>query len=85
MDVVGPKGYRFILTITDYVSKWVEAIPLREVKISNVIKFIKHHVVYGFGVPRRIVQDNGVSQAFLKILQKVQDPECVFNGILSSC
>jgi len=73
MDVVSPisplssKGYRFILTIIDYFSKWAEAIPLREVKTSDVIKFIKNHVVYRFGVPRRIVHDNGpqfLRQAF---------------------
>jgi len=73
MDVVGPisptssKGHRFILAITDYFSKWAEAILLREVKTSDVIKFIKHHVVYHFDVPRWIVHDNGpqfVSQAF---------------------
>ena len=46
MDVVGPisppssKGHRFILTITDYFSKRAEAIPLRKVKTSDVIKFI---------------------------------------------
>jgi len=57
MDVVGPislllsKGYRFILAIIDYFSKWAEAILLREVKASDVIKFIKHHVIYRFGVP----------------------------------
>jgi len=65
MDVVGPisqsssKGHRFILAITDYFSKWTEAIYLREVKTSDMIKFIKHHVVYCFGVPRWIVHDNG--------------------------
>ena len=58
MDVVGPvsppssKGRRFILAITDYFSKWTEAIPLREVKASDVIKFLKYHVIYRFGVPR---------------------------------
>jgi len=57
MDVVGPinplssNGYRFILDITDYFSKWAEAIPLKKVKTSDVIKFIKHHVIYRFGVP----------------------------------
>jgi len=79
MDVVGPisppssKGHRFILTITDYFSKWTEAIPLREVKTSDVMKFIKHHVVYRFGVPRRIVHDNGsqfISQAFQRFCNK---------------
>jgi len=64
MDMVGPirppssKGYQFILTITDYFSKWSEAIPLKEVKTSAVIKFIKHHVNYHFGVPQQIIHDN---------------------------
>ena len=79
MDVVGPisppssKGHRFILAITDYFSKWAEAIPLKEVKSSDVIKFVKHHVIYRFGVPRRIVHDNGpqfVSQAFQRFCAK---------------
>jgi len=57
MDVIGPirpptfKGHRFILAITDYFSKWVEVVPLKEVKTPNVIKFIKHHMLYCFGVP----------------------------------
>ena len=43
IDVIGPispsstKGHRFILAITDYFSKCVEAIPLIEVKTFNVI------------------------------------------------
>jgi len=57
MDVVGSirppssKGHQFILAITDYFSKWAEAIPLREVKTFDVIKFIKHHVVYRLSIP----------------------------------
>src|SRR3954466_14291146 len=53
------RGHRFILAITDYFTKWVEAIPLREVKATVVMKFIKHCVIYRYGVPRRIVHDNG--------------------------
>jgi len=73
MDVVGPisppsfKGYQFILAITDYFSKWAEAIPLKEMKTFDMIKFIKHHIIYHFGMPRWIIQDNGpqfVSQGF---------------------
>ena len=79
MDVIGPispstsKEHRFILAITDYFSIWEEAVPLREVKISYVIKFIKHHVLYRFGVSRWIVHDNGpqfISQAFQKFCNK---------------
>jgi len=32
---------------------------LKEVKLSNMIKFIKHHVLYHFSIPRQIVHDNG--------------------------
>ena len=79
MKVVGPisppssKEHRFILPITDYFSKWAEVVSLREVKTSDVIKFIKHHVVYRFDVPQRIVHDNGsqfVSQAFQRFCDK---------------
>ena len=79
MDAVGPisplssKGHRFILVVTDYFSKRAEVIPLREVKTSDMIKFIKYHVVYCFGMPRWIVHDNGfqfVSQAFQRFCSK---------------
>ena len=60
MDMVGhisppsSKGHWFILAIIDYFSKWTEAIYLREVKTSDMIKFVKHHVIYRFGVPDRL-------------------------------
>ena len=79
--VVGPinplltKGHRFILTITDYFSKWTEGIPLIEVKTSNMVNFIKHHVIHRFGVPRQIIHDNGpqfASQTFYQFCNKYQ-------------
>ncbi|KAJ6853186.1 uncharacterized protein M6B38_251595 [Iris pallida] len=75
IDIIGPitppssRGHRFILAITDYFSKWAEAVPLAEVKTSNVISFLKHHVIFRFGLPRRIIHDNGpqfASQAFYR-------------------
>ncbi|KAJ6828056.1 uncharacterized protein M6B38_364800 [Iris pallida] len=79
MDIVGPitppssRGHRFILAITDYFSKWAEAVPLAEVKSSRVVSFIKHHVIYCFGVPRRIIHDNGpqfISHIFSRFCDK---------------
>ncbi|XP_020266130.1 uncharacterized protein LOC109841582 [Asparagus officinalis] len=67
------QGTSLYLSKTDYFSKWTEAIPLREVKTSDVIKFLKHHIVYRYGVPRRIIHDNGpqfVSQAFTRFCEK---------------
>ena len=65
IDIVGPispssmKGHRFILAKTDYFLKWAEVIPLIKVKTFNVVNFIKHHVIHQFGVPKRIIHDNG--------------------------
>jgi len=54
INIVGPispsltKGHKFILVMTDYFSKCVEAIPLIEVKTSNVVNFVKHHIIHQF-------------------------------------
>jgi len=81
IDVIGSinpssiKGHQFILAITNYFSKWAEDIPLVEVKTSNVVNFIKHHVIHRFGVPRRIIHDNGpqfTSQVFYRFYHKYQ-------------
>ena len=45
----------------------MEAIPLREVKAENVIKFFKDHVLYKFGTPQRIISDNGWTFRSFKI------------------
>jgi len=81
IDIIGPisppsvKGHRFILTITKYFSKWAEAVPLIEVKTTNVVNFIKHHIIHRFGVPRWIIHDNGpqfASQSFYRFCDKYQ-------------
>ncbi|KAA0037264.1 uncharacterized protein E5676_scaffold702G00060 [Cucumis melo var. makuwa] len=65
LDLVGPitskslAGHSYILAVIDYFSKWVEAIPLREVKKENVANFIRTHIIYRYGIPHRIVTYNG--------------------------
>jgi len=69
------KGYQFILARTNYFSKWAEAISLREVKTTDMIKFIKHYVVYHFDVPQWIVHDSGpqfVSHALQRFCNKLR-------------
>ncbi|KAL0352303.1 UNVERIFIED_CONTAM: hypothetical protein Scaly_1619000 [Sesamum calycinum] len=60
--VVGPTkssgGHLYILTATDYFSKWAEAIPLKEVKKENVANFICTHIIYCYGVPRHVITNN---------------------------
>jgi ribonuclease HI/transposase InsO family protein len=66
-DIVGPIdppsscGHRFILAATDYFTRWAEAIPLKEVKADNVVRFMEVNIIYRFGVPNRIISDNGTA------------------------
>jgi len=38
------KWHKFILVATDYLTKWVEAIPLKKVTSANMIDFVKEHI-----------------------------------------
>jgi hypothetical protein len=45
------KGHQYILAITNYFTKWLEAIPMKSVTSKDVIDFIKEHVIHMFGIP----------------------------------
>ena len=62
--MVGPvnpplRGYIWILVATEYFTKWVEAMPLHNVTRGVVANFIKENIIVRFGVPHRIIGDNG--------------------------
>jgi hypothetical protein len=62
------KGHQFILAITDYFTKWVEAVPMK-VTSGNIINFVKEHVIHRFGIPQTITTDGGsvfISDEFKK-------------------
>ncbi|TYK16512.1 uncharacterized protein E5676_scaffold21G003210 [Cucumis melo var. makuwa] len=65
LDLVGPimpkssAGHSYILTGTDYFSKWAEVMPLREAKKDNIVNFVRTHIIYRYSIPHRIVTDNG--------------------------
>jgi hypothetical protein len=42
---------------TGYFTKWVEAIPLRIVTLKNMVDFVKEHIIYRFGIPQTITND----------------------------
>jgi hypothetical protein len=66
MDMIGKinppssKVHQYILAITDYFTKWVEAIPMKTVTSKDVINFIKEHVIHRFGIPQTITTDGGL-------------------------
>jgi len=65
LDVIGEiksgssAGHKYILVGIDYFTKWVEAIPLREVTPNVVISFIQNHILHRFGIPETITTDQG--------------------------
>ena len=62
--MVGPinppsRGYIWILVATEYFTKWAKTIPLCKATGGAVTNFIKENIIVRFGVPHRIISDNG--------------------------
>ena len=69
-------GYIRILVATEYFTKWEEAIPLSKAVGGAVVNFIKENIIVRFGVPYRIVSDNGtpfVNREVRKMLEFYQN------------
>uniref|UniRef100_A0A2N9GF52 RNA-directed DNA polymerase n=1 Tax=Fagus sylvatica TaxID=28930 RepID=A0A2N9GF52_FAGSY len=63
-NLIGPinpasGGCIWILVATEYFTKWVEAIPLRKATGAAVANFIREHIITRFGIPYKLVTDNG--------------------------
>ena len=54
-------GHRFILVAIDYFTKWVEAASFASVTKNVVARFIKQNLICRYGVPDRIITDNGTN------------------------
>ena len=63
MDFMGPFPLSFnnqyILLGVDYVSKWVEAIPICTNDARVVAQFLRSHIFSRFGNPRARITNNG--------------------------
>ena len=53
--------HRFILVAIDYFTKWVEATSYATVTKSVVARFIRHKLICRYGVPEKIITDNGTN------------------------
>jgi hypothetical protein len=51
-------GYTWIITTTDYFTKWVEAIPTKSKTDKVVMDFLEDIIITRFGVPAKITTDN---------------------------
>ena len=66
IDFVGPisplgKGTSacYIITMTDYLTRWVEAAPVKDCTAMTATKFLLENVVIRFGFPKIILSDQG--------------------------
>ena len=66
-------GYKYILLVVDYVSKWVEAIPTIACDVKIVLSFIRRNIFSRFGTPRAVISDEGLdfcNKLFASLLAK---------------
>jgi hypothetical protein len=65
IDMIGmiePKasnGHRFIVVAIDYFRKWVEVVSYANVTKQVVVRFIKNQIMCYYGIPGKIITDNG--------------------------
>jgi transposase InsO family protein len=45
----------------DYLTKWMEAVPLKNMTHKEVIHFILEHIIHRFGRPQTLTMDQGSS------------------------
>ena len=69
--------HKWILTATDFFTKWVEAISTRNATDKVIIEFIQENILSRFGCPRKLLTDN--AQAFKS---KAMVVFCEKNGIM---
>ena len=63
VDILGPfpravSGYRFLYVAIDKFTKWSEVTPVVNITKGLAVAFLKS-IVCRFGVPNRIIADNG--------------------------
>jgi transposase InsO family protein len=50
-----------VLVATNYFTKWMEAVPLKNMTHKEVIHFILEHIVHRFDIPQTLTTDQGSS------------------------
>ena len=64
LDIIGEivpnssKHHKYILTTTDYFTKWVEVVPLKVANSEAIIEFFDQYVITKFGLPNALMFDN---------------------------
>lgn len=78
IDIMGsfptaPVQKKFLLVAVDYLSKWVEAVALARITEGDILRFLWRNIVCRYGVPRRLISDNGRQFQGQKVMSWCQE------------
>ena len=66
IDFVGPinppgrrTGSRYIITTTDYLTRWAKAKPVKDYSATTTTQFIFKNIITRFGCPKILISDQG--------------------------
>ena len=83
LDLVGPlittrRGRKYILAVQDAYSKWMEFIPVNNMRAATIAKAFMEEIVAKYGPPTKILTDRGS-----QFLSAVFGRMCAFLGVRS--
>ncbi|XP_068503704.1 uncharacterized protein [Phaseolus vulgaris] len=68
IDILGPfplviRQMKYLVVAVEYFTKWIEAEPVAQITAHKIQNFVWKNIVCRFGVPKRLVSDNGTQFA----------------------
>ena len=68
IDILGPfplavRQMKYLVVAIEYFTKWIEAEPVAQITAHRIENFVWKNIVCQFGVPKRLVSDNGTQFA----------------------
>jgi transposase InsO family protein len=67
-----PGGFTHLLVAVDKFSKWIEALPIINIHSEEAVSFFTD-IIYFFGIPNTIINDNGTQFTRKKFLNFCDD------------
>ena len=77
--------HRWILTATDYFTKWVESIPTRQATNTLIIDFLLSNIIARFGCPRNIITKNAKAFTSSKLVKFYNDYNIILSHSTTYC
>ena len=94
-DIVGPltdsNGFRYILTIVDRYSGWLEAVPIVEATINSALRALIQNWICRYGIPNSLITDRGsifTSPRFRDVMRSFgirHNLTCAWNPASNGC